>query len=142
MTRTRRTWLAALSLALALPGAIQAEGEAAADPRPAEAAGPAPVPAAEPAARPPAPEAGAEGSAAPPSEAVAPDYEIFGVTVPAGQRRQLDWRVSESFAGTALPVPLHVIHGQKPQDPRDLTLGRTAHLPSARRGSRSYWGKA
>jgi hypothetical protein len=67
------------------------------------------------------PAAGETAAAADPE--LAPDYEIFGVTLPAGQRRQFDWRVSESFAGTALPVPLHVIHGRRPGRTLCLTGG-------------------
>jgi predicted deacylase len=52
-----------------------------------------------------------------------PDFVIFGVAVPAGQRRQLDWQVSESFAGTALPVPIQVIHGRLPGRVLCLTAG-------------------
>jgi predicted deacylase len=53
---------------------------------------------------------------------VAP-FEIFGVAVPAGQRRQLDWQVSESFTGTSLPVPIQVIHGAQPGRTLCLTAG-------------------
>jgi hypothetical protein len=127
MLPRRRTWLAALSLALALPAAAWAAGEAGTqsspDPARAPAPAPAPAPAAQPAGAGPAPGTAADAPPAPASEVVAPDYEIFGVTVPAGQRRQLDWRVSESFAGTALPVPLHVIHGRKPGRTLCLTAG-------------------
>jgi hypothetical protein len=70
LRRTGRTGLAALLLALCA-GGVRAEAER--DVAPA--------------------------TQAPPAEAAAP-FEIFGVSVPPGQRRQLDWQVSESFAGT------------------------------------------
>jgi len=118
MIRTRRTWLAALGLALVLlPGAAGAQ-RAQAAPQPDEAA-PQPAAAAGSAPAPVGPDPPGEPAPDPP----VPDYEIVGVTVPAGQRRQLDWRVSESFAGTALPVPLHVIHGRRPGRTLCLTGG-------------------
>lgn len=91
MSRTGRTWLAALLLALAAGAPARGEGES----LPAE-------PGAEPAA---------------------PEFQIFGVEVPAGQRRQLDWHVSESFTGTSLPVPIQVIHGRAPGRSLCLTAG-------------------
>lgn len=99
MSRRRRTWLAALLLALAGPTHAQVED----------------------AITPPAstdPPAG-ESSEPPP----APAFEIFGVSVPPGQRRQLDWLVSESFVGTALPIPIQVIHGDTPGRTLCLTAG-------------------
>jgi len=65
-----------------------------------------------------APATGAEADAPAPAP-----FEIFGVSVPPGQRRQLDWMVSESFVGSALPVPVLVIHGQKPGRTLCLTAG-------------------
>jgi predicted deacylase len=61
--------------------------------------------------------------APPPPEPTVPPYEIFGVAVPGGQRRQLDWLVSESFVGSALPVPIQVIHGSRPGRTLCLTAG-------------------
>lgn len=98
MSRRRRTWLAALLLALAAPTRAQVEDA---------------VPA--PPTEPPV----GESSAPPP----APAFEIFGVSVPPGQRRQLDWLVSESFVGTALPIPIQVIHGNAPGRTLCLTAG-------------------
>jgi predicted deacylase len=100
MTRRRRTWLAALLVALASRAAAQVED---AVPTPAGAA-------------PPAGES-AETPTAPPA------FEIFGVSVPVGQRRQLDWLVSESFVGQALPIPIQVIHGSAPGRTLCLTAG-------------------
>ena len=53
----------------------------------------------------------------------APPFEIFGVEVPPGQRRQLEWQVSESFAGTSLPVPIQIIHGAAAGKTLCLTAG-------------------
>ena len=106
MSRRRRTWLAALLLALAGPAPAEVED---AIPAPAGAT----TPAAETAPT-------AETTASPPP---APDFEIFGVSVPPGQRRQLDWLVSESFVGTALPIPIQVIHGTAPGRTLCLTAG-------------------
>ena len=93
LRRTSRTGLAALLLALSAAG-VRAEAER--DVAPASA-----------------------GEAAEP----APAFEIFGVSVPPGQRRQLDWQVSESFAGTSLPVPVQIIHGAAPGKTLCLTAG-------------------
>ena len=95
MSRRGRTWLAALLLALAGLAPARGEGE-------------------------PAASADADASAEP---AAAPPFEIFGVAVPAGQRRQLDWTVSESFTGSSLPVPIQVIHGSAPGRTLCLTAG-------------------
>jgi predicted deacylase len=92
LSRTARTGLAALLLALCAAAGARSEGEAA----PAS-----PVETAE----------------------AAPPFEIFGVSVPPGQRRQLDWQVSESFTGTSLPVPVQVIHGSAPGKTLCLTAG-------------------
>jgi hypothetical protein len=102
----RSSGLAALALALAFAAPPSAGSEL-------EAAGAAAAP--EPGMEPP-PQA--EPGAPPP-----PEYEIFGVAVPAGQRRQLDWLVSESFVGSALPVPVLVIHGSQPGRTLCLTAG-------------------
>lgn len=93
LRRTSRTGLAALLLALSAAG-VRAEAER--DVAPASA--------------------GESAEAAPP-------FEIFGVSVPPGQRRQLDWQVSESFAGTSLPVPVQIIHGAASGKTLCLTAG-------------------
>jgi predicted deacylase len=99
MSRRRRTWLAALLLALAGPAPAEVEDAV------------------------PAPAGAPTQAAETPEPAPAPDFEIFGVKVPPGQRRQLDWRVSESFVGTALQIPIHVIHGNAPGRTLCLTAG-------------------
>src|SRR5262245_31907647 len=109
--RSRRTGLAVLCLALA---------------RAALAEQPAPVQAVEavPTTASAHSDAAAPGDPTPAAEAPpTPDFVVFGVAVPAGQRRQLDWQVSESFAGTALPVPIQVIHGRLPGRTLCLTAG-------------------
>jgi hypothetical protein len=98
MRRRPRSWLAALLLALAGPAPAQAQVEDAT----------------------PTPPAAPESAEPPPG---VPPFEIFGHSVPAGQRRQLDWLVSESFVGTALPVPIQVIHGGTPGRTLCLTAG-------------------
>jgi len=57
------------------------------------------------------------------AEPAAAALEIFGVAVPAGERRRLDWTVSESFTGASLSVPIQVIHGSAPGRTLCLTAG-------------------
>lgn len=49
--------------------------------------------------------------------------KVVGVEVPAGERRQLFLRASESFAGTGVDLPVLVLRGERPGPTVCLTAG-------------------
>ena len=83
-----------LALALSAASAASANEARPADFRPPELLGPA----------------GFESSS---KAAAGQPFELLGQTIPAGQRKQLNWEIEAAMGAVAIPTPILIAHGRK-----------------------------